>query len=59
MKTSYQILEIENPELLKKLVSLGLREQVCNIMDIYALAYSIDQVKKFKEDLLTDLNKKK
>ena len=59
MKTSYQILEIENPKLLKKLVALGLRQEVCNIMDIYALAYSIDQVNIFKNDLLTDLNKKK
>ena len=59
MKTSYQILEIENPELLKKLVALDLRQEVCNIMDIYAIAYAINEVKKFKEDLLNDLNKKK
>jgi len=57
MRTAYEFLSKENPILKEELINLGLREQVCNIMDRFAIASRMDEHTKTIKEINLIINK--
>ena len=48
-RTFYDYLQKENPELMQTLINLGLKEDVCNLAERYAIDEEIKEIKNQKK----------